>query len=67
MPARSPIAGAFAVQVLFEADIEGPVELVFDAPVLANGLIQPRRVGAKAGDVVADFALGLSCRLVVAF
>jgi len=55
------IAGAFAVQVFSEADIESPVGHVFDAPVLANGLIQPRRVGAKTGDVAADFAFGDAC------
>ena len=32
------ISGAFAVQVFAEADIECPVELVVDAPVVANGL-----------------------------
>ena len=33
------MAGAFAVQVLAEADIEHPVQFVLDAPVLANGCI----------------------------
>ncbi len=51
------MAGAFAIQVLAEADIEHPMQFVLDAPVLANGCIQPLRIGPQAGDVVADFAL----------
>ncbi len=51
------MASAFAVQVLAEADIEHPMQFVLDAPVLANGCIQPLCIGPQAGDVVADFAL----------
>ena len=51
------MAGAFAIQVLAEADIEHPMQFVLDAPVLATGCIQPLRIGPQAGDVVADFAL----------
>jgi hypothetical protein len=43
------VSGSFAVQVFCEANIEGPVQLVFDAPVVANGLVQARRVEAEAG------------------
>ena len=59
------MTGAFAVQVFAEVDIQHPVQFVFDAPVLANALIQPHRVGLEAGDVVADLALGLAGGLVV--
>jgi hypothetical protein len=49
------VAGAFAVEVFAEADIEHPVQFVFDAPVLADGAVQSRGVGLEAGDVEADF------------
>ena len=42
------MAGAFAVKVFSETDIEGPVQFVFDAPVLSDGAVQPRRVGLEA-------------------
>ena len=42
------------------------MQLVFDAPVLANHAVQSRRIGLEAGDVIAGFALGLARRLVVA-
>src|SRR5208283_2446869 len=60
------VAGTFAAEVFAEAYVEHPVQLVFDAPVLADRAVQPRRVGGEAGDVVADFALDLSRGLVVA-
>jgi hypothetical protein len=61
------MAGAFAVQVFAEAHVEHPVQFVFDAPVLADHRVQPRRIGPEAGDVVADFALGFARDLVIAF
>ena len=60
------VAGAFAVEVLAEADIERPVQFVLDGPVLADRPVQPLGIGLEAGDVVADFALGLAHGLVVA-
>ena len=59
------IASAFAVEVFAEAHILNPVQLVFDAPVLANASIQPRRIGFQAGEVVADFCLCLARSLVI--
>jgi hypothetical protein len=61
------VAGAFAVQIFSEADIEGPVELVFDSPVLANGPVELCGVGLETGDVVADFLLGFARCLVEPF
>jgi len=61
------VASAFAVRVFAEADVEHPVQVVFDAPVLADHGVQPRRIGAEAGDVVANLALGFACGLVVPF
>src|ERR1035437_6306915 len=51
---------------LAESPVEPPVQLVFDAPVLADPPVQPRCIGPEAGDVVADFALDLARALVVA-
>jgi hypothetical protein len=34
------VAGAFAVKVFAEADVERPVQLIFDTPVLTNGAIR---------------------------
>ena len=42
---------------LAEADIEHPVQFVFNAPVLADDGVQPRGIGLETGDVVTDFAL----------
>ena len=61
------MAGAFAIKVFSKTDIEGPVQFVFDAPVLSDGAVQPRRVGLEAGDVEAGLALGLARDLVTAF
>jgi len=61
------VASAFAAEVLAEAYVEHPVQFVFDAPVLADGAVQPRRIGGETGDVVASLPLGFSRRLVVAF
>jgi hypothetical protein len=58
------MARALAVPVFAEADIQDPVQLVFDAPVLANCSIQPCRIGFEAGDVVADFSLRFARRLM---
>ena len=60
------VAGAFTVQVFAEADIEHPVQFVFDALVLADHRVQPRRVRPEAGDVVADFTLDFARRLMIA-
>jgi hypothetical protein len=60
------VACAFSAAVLAEADIEHPVQLVLDAPVLADGPVPPRRVGLEAGDVLTNFALSLASGLVVA-
>ncbi len=46
------MTGVFAVQVFCEADIQRPVEFVFDAPVLTDGSIQPLGIGLEAGDVM---------------
>ena len=53
------VAGAFAVEVFAEADIEHqcPPPRIFDAPVLADDRVRPRRIRPEAGDVVADLAL----------
>ena len=39
------MAGAFAIKVFSKTDIEGPVQFVFDAPVLSDGAASaaPRR------------------------
>jgi len=42
------VACALAAKVFAEADIEHPVQLVFDAPVLANGRVQPLRFRLQA-------------------
>src|SRR5664279_471156 len=60
------MAGPFAVEVFGEADIEHPVEFVFDAPVLADEAIQVRGRRLEAGDVVADLTLGFAGGLMVA-
>ena len=54
------VAGAFAVEVFAKADIEHPVQLVLDAPVLTNGAVQTRRIGFETGDGVAGFGLGFA-------
>ncbi len=59
------VSGAFAAEVLAEADVQYPVKLVFDAPVLADDRVQPRRVGLEAGDVVAGFVFAGAGRLVI--
>ena len=56
---------SFSVQVFAKANVEHSVQLVFDAPVLTNGPIQPHRVGLEASDVVTDFAFCFACSLVV--
>ena len=61
------VAGAFAAEVFAEADVEHPVQFVFDAPVLADRAVQPRRIGLEAGDVVADFTLDFARGLVIPF
>lgn len=58
------VSGTLSAEVFAETDIQCPVQLVFDAPVLTDGAVQPRRVGLEAGDVVAGFALGFAGRLV---
>ena len=60
------VASTFAIQVLAEADVEHSVQFVFDAPVLTDGAVQPRRIGIEAGNVVSGLALGFARRLVVA-
>src|SRR5271163_1672266 len=59
------MARAFVVEVFAEAHIEYPVQFVFDAPVLANGAVQPRRIGLQTGNIVACLTLGLARGLVV--
>ena len=59
------MAGAFAVEVFAEADVEHPVQFVFDAPVLADSAVQSRRIGLEAGDVIADFMLTFARGLVI--
>ena len=59
------VTGAFAAEVLAEADIEHPVQFVFNAPVLADGCVQPRGIGLEAGDVVTDFVFAFARRLVI--
>ena len=61
------MSGAFAIQILAEAHVERPVQLVFEAPVPSIGAIQPRRIRAEARDVVADFLFGFACGLVESF
>ena len=61
------IAGAFAVEVFAEADIERPMQLVFNAPVLANGAVQPSGIGLEAGDVIAGILLRFAAGLVETF
>src|ERR1017187_7110623 len=63
----SRVVLAFTVEVFAEADIEGPVQLVFNPPVLPDRLVQPPHVELEACDVVADFSLGLVRDFVVAF
>ena len=57
---------AFTVKVFSEADIKGPMQLVFNPAVLPDRPIQPPGIGLEAGDVVADFSLGLVRDLVAA-
>ena len=61
------MACALAIQVFAEADIQRPVEFVFDAPVLANGPVQPSGMGLEAGDMVAGLGFGFARCLVEAF
>ena len=61
------VASAFAVQVFAEADVQHPVQFIFDPPVLADHSVQSRRIGTEAGDVVANLALDLAGGLVVPF
>jgi len=61
------MSGAFAVQVFAEAHVEHPMQFVFDAPVLADHRIEPRRIRLEAGDGVADCALDFAGYLVVPF
>jgi len=46
-----------SVQVFAEADIQYPVQFVFDAPVLAHDRVQPRRIRPETGDVIAGLTL----------
>lgn len=62
----SGATGTFAAEILAEADIDYPVQLVFNAPVLADGCVQPRCVGLEAGDVITDFLFCFPRRLVIA-
>ncbi len=61
------MACSFSAQVFSEADIEHPVQLVFDAPVLPDRTVQPGRVGLEAGDVEAGFGLRPARCLVMPF
>jgi hypothetical protein len=45
------VGRAFAVQVFAEADIERPVQLILDSPVLTNRTVQPLGLRLEAGDV----------------
>ena len=67
IPSNLSMACAFAAEVFAEADIEHPVQLVFDTPVLADYAVQMRGSGPETGDVVADFALGFARDFVVPF
>ena len=59
------VACSFSTEVFSEADIECPMQFVFNAPVLADGLVEPSGIGFEAGDVEAGFGLCLARRLVV--
>ena len=52
------ISGSFTAQVFSKGHIQHPVQLVFDAPMLANLAVDQCRVGSQAGDVVTGFVLG---------
>ncbi len=61
------VALAFAAEVFAESDVEHPMQFVFNAPVLADDAVQLCGIGLEAGDVVAGFAFGFACGLVIAF
>ena len=53
---------------LLRGDFSHPVQFVFDSLVLAaDHRVQPRRIRAEAGDVVANLALGFTADLMVPF
>ena len=39
---------SFSAKVLSEADVEHPMQLVFDAPAVSDGPVQPRRIGLSS-------------------
>ena len=52
-----------SAEIFAEADIQYPMQFIFDAPVLADRRVQLRSIGLEAGDVVTDFAFGLPVAL----
>ena len=61
------VSGPFSAGILAKGHVQHPVQLVFDAPVWANGAIEPRRIGFETGDVVTNFSLCFARCLVVPF
>jgi hypothetical protein len=59
------ISGALRAQIRAQGHVEHPVELVFDAPVLADHIVQSLSTWLEAGDVIANPALGLASGFVV--
>ncbi len=45
------VSGPFPAVVFAESDIEQPVRLAFNAPVLPDDRVDPRRIRAQAGDL----------------
>ena len=57
---------AYAAVVFAETDVQTPVQVVFDSPMVSNGLGDSWRVTFKAGDEIGRFCGGLCIELALA-
>lgn len=52
---RSSVAGTFSAEAFNQVEIQDPIQIVFDATVLAEDRVQPCLVGAKACNTRMNF------------